>query len=298
MKRTRTVRRALRHLIGVTLAVSAAAVCSAGGATSNDSTGAVTVEKATPEQRLSLAQSAQAEYDLAMASLPTDPVKARGHFASSAEKFQAAIQAGAATGAIYYDLGNALVQAGEPARGVGAYLDAQRLMPADARVAANLAHARALLGSSSEQTPRSAGESIAGSWRGVSSSARGVVASTLWLCFWGALLVGVWTRWPQRVPWRSGLAALGAASVLTAATLAVDEYRARTDLPGVIVTPDVVVRKGNGDGFAPAFAQPAKLGTEFTLKEERPGWYCIEFPGGESGWVRATDAIVARGADH
>jgi len=55
----------------------------------------------------------------------------------------------------------------------------------------------------------------------------------------------------------------------------------------------VVVRKGNGDGFEPAFTQPLSQGVEFRVLEERPGWIQIRLPDGKSGWIKALQASTA-----
>ena len=55
---------------------------------------------------------------------------------------------------------------------------------------------------------------------------------------------------------------------------------------GVLVTNDVVVRKGNGEGYGPQFEQPLHEGVEFKVTELRDGWIHIELADGNQGWVR------------
>ena len=258
---------------------------------------ALAADSAPSDARLELALGAQAEYDSAVALSTTDPEKASALFLDSARGFQRAIDSGAATAAIYYNLGNAWVQAGEPARGVGAYLHALRIAPGHSETEANLAHARTLLRAASGPNDATALGRMTGLWQGIPRETRVIVATTLWIALWFGILAGAWIRWRRPIPWRSGLVFVGIAWTLVALTLAVDEYRLRSEVPGVVVARDVIVRKGNGDGFAPAFTQSVPVGSEFTLVEERPGWYSIRLADGQAGWVRASDAVLARERD-
>jgi SH3-like domain-containing protein len=58
---------------------------------------------------------------------------------------------------------------------------------------------------------------------------------------------------------------------------------------GVLVANDVVVRKGNGEGYDPKFRQPLHEGVEFKVIERRGGWLRIELADGNQGWVRVRE---------
>jgi SH3-like domain-containing protein len=58
----------------------------------------------------------------------------------------------------------------------------------------------------------------------------------------------------------------------------------------VLVDNGVTLRKGNGDGFEPAFVETLGPGVESTVIETRPGWLRIELPDGRSGWIRESQA--------
>jgi uncharacterized protein YgiM (DUF1202 family) len=69
------------------------------------------------------------------------------------------------------------------------------------------------------------------------------------------------------------------------------EWRQRVaQRPGVLMTADVVVRKGNGDAYEPQFKEALGEGVEFILREERPGWLKIQLPDGNTGWIRNDQA--------
>ena len=67
---------------------------------------------------------------------------------------------------------------------------------------------------------------------------------------------------------------------------------AGTHRDGVVLTDDVVVRKGNSEGFEPQFLEPLHQGVEFRVLEQRTGWLSIELPDGKTGWIRADAAGV------
>ena len=95
------------------------------------------------------------------------------------------------------------------------------------------------------------------------------------------MVASAWWRW---------LGAVTAVLWLACAiSVAADELGGRA-LEGVVLADDVVVRKGNSEGFEPRFEQPLHEGVEFRVIEQRPDWLSIELPDGKTGWIRAADA--------
>ncbi len=79
--------------------------------------------------------------------------------------------------------------------------------------------------------------------------------------------------------------------VLTASTLFTHSQHS-TRPAGVIVAEEVVVRKGNGESYAPQFPQPLHAGTEFEVLEARGSWLAIQLDNGTSGWIRRESASL------
>ncbi|MSR28181.1 MAG: hypothetical protein EXS03_01215 [Phycisphaerales bacterium] len=249
-------------------------------------------------ERLQLALAAQSAYDLATKLSASEAPEAAALFRESAAKFQEAVDGGAASGELQFNLGNAFVQAGDPARGIGSYLEAERLLPGDSRIATNLAHARNLVGPGAvPNASTSTLDRIASAWAVVAHRTRLQIASGVWIALWGIVAVGILTRWAAKAPWRLLIAVTSTVCAITAATLGVDALRAQLEPQGVLVADEVIARKGNGEGFAPAFTETLTAGSEFTLVEARPGWYCIRLGDGQIGWVPSSDAVVATGRD-
>lgn len=248
------------------------------------------------EARLELAHDAQRLFDEAAALETRDPTAARSGFMEAAAIYRRIVDSGVRNGELMLNLGNSLMKAGEPSRAVAAYLDADRLIPGDVRVQDALAHARAAttsrLGPITGAGPL---DQVASLWSGVSLPLRTWSSLTAWLALWALVAAGIITGWRRGIPWRSAIVAVAIACALPAATVGVDVLRTSLDRPGVVIADAVVLRKGNGEGFAPAVQESLTSGAEFTMLEERPGWLRIRLPDGQSGWIRQSDALLCGG---
>ncbi len=244
-------------------------------------------------QRLELAYEAQRLFDEAAALETRNQVAARAGFSEAASIYRRIADSGVSNGELMLNLGNALVKSGEPSRAVVAYLDAERMLPGDARVRDALASARAATSSRLGQvTGAGPLDRLASTWSTLPLPARAWIGLVGWLLLWSVAAAGIVTGWRRGFPWRSAIATAAVACALPAATVGVDVLRASLDRPGVVIADAVVLRKGNGDGFAPAVEESLLSGAEFTMLEERPGWLRIRLADGQSGWIRQGDALV------
>jgi hypothetical protein len=66
--------------------------------------------------------------------------------------------------------------------------------------------------------------------------------------------------------------ALVTVTSLVVVSTAVEIHAVEITEHGVVVTKEVVARKGNAWDCAPAFADPLRRGAEFTMLERRVGW--------------------------
>jgi hypothetical protein len=243
---------------------------------------------------LEIAEQAQAAYDRGIALRATDPTASVQAFRQSARDWQRVAETGASNGPLHFNLGNAYFQAGDTGRAIVHYLRAERLMPGSADLEQNLRTARA---SVQHSFSRAGGallvESVARWWHLVPLGAREALAWLAWAVFWSLLLAHLLA--PRAVggsAFKDGarkvvLAASALVWVMFGGTLVADRLLGSLRPQGVLVEPNVQLRKGNGDGFDPAFAEALGPGVEFTILEERPGWWRIELPDGRTGWVKA-----------
>jgi hypothetical protein len=250
--------------------------------------------RVSDETNLVIATEAQSKYDEAAALVVNDPEHARELFRESAAKFQRIVDSGISNGELFFNLGNALVQSDDLGRAIGAYLEAQRLLPGDTRIETNLAHARSLVATRATSTAGSEPlDRVAALWKVVGFPTRIWAAFISWTLVWSIIVAGILCGWTTRVPWRPMLMSVSAICIGISLTVGVDALRQQINPLGVLVNDQVVVRKGNGEGFAPAFTEPLTRGAEFTMIEMRPGWYRIRLADGQSGWVKTSDAQVA-----
>ncbi len=211
-----------------------------------------------------------------------------GDYGGAAARYEALRAAGFASGALYYNLGNAYLKAGDVGRAVLSYERAQRLLPRDPDVAANLGFARDRVGD-----PASAARAAAPLWvRALVPLAfygtTGELAAAASVAYAAAmLLLGLRALLPRR---RIGLGrgALTAGVLLGLAGSAC-LYRVYHEAwrPQA-----VVVAKGGGT----VRFEPSDAGTaHFTLPEgalvevisKRDAWEQVARGDGRRGWIAA-----------
>lgn len=268
----------MRHLL--TLTLLAFTLCSAARAGE------------TPAESLT---SAQQSYDQATALQRTDATAAREKFATAEKGFQQLVDAGAVNGPLLYNLGNAQLQQGKIGAAIANYLRAQRLMPGDARLQANLAHARSQVKDRMDIGSGLLYEDVAGWWHLLTQPSRWWLGGVLWLAAWSLVLARLVT---PTLPIARGFSpaaiwAFGLAGAVLLATVAADALAPALRPQGVTLVDGVEVRKGNGEGFQKAFEQPLSQGVEFRVTDERPGWLQIRLPDGKGGWIRSVQAGTA-----
>ena len=243
-------------------------------------------------------QAAQTAYDQGVESARTDPAAAQKYFAQAANGFDKVVKSGVTNGKLLYNLGNAQVQAKQIGSGIGSYLQAQRIMPGDSQLQSNLAHARSLVKDRFDSGGGILMEDVSDWWHLISFNSRLTLAGIFWIAAWSiaAFLLHQPTaarHETARVLVRRAAWGLAMCGVILGATVLSDITAAQLWPQGVTTSDGVMVRKGNGDGFDPQFAEPLSQGVEFRVLQRRPGWLLIRLGDGKSGWISATQATTA-----
>ena len=243
-------------------------------------------------------QAAQTAYDQGVESARTDPAAAQKYFAQAANGFDKVVKSGVTNGKLLYNLGNAQVQAKQIGSGIGSYLQAQRIMPGDSQLQSNLAHARTLVKDRFDSGGGILMEDVSDWWHLISFNSRLTLAGMFWIAAWSiaAFLLHQPTaarHETARVLVRRAAWGLAMCGVILGATVLSDITAAQLWPQGVTTSDGVMVRKGNGDGFDPQFAEPLSQGVEFRVLQRRPGWLLIRLGDGKSGWISATQATTA-----
>jgi len=194
--------------------------------------------------------------------------------------------AGYVSGAVLYNQGNALMRAGRRGEAIVAYRRAKPYRPRDPYLEANLRYA---LGNQNPAARRPLIEYLLFWQDWLSYPAKfhlaASAAAVTFLLGLAALLV------PRRLLGRCAVGGLVVTLILTFSA-AVDWYRFDYVARGVVVGEEVIARKGNADGYQPAFTEPLGEGAEFRLVERRDDWLLIRLPGGQEGWVEQAAVVL------
>jgi len=223
-----------------------------------------------------------------------DPDKARDLYLKAAMRFERiSSEGGVRNGKLYYDIGNAYFRMGDVGRAILYYRRAALFIRNDANLRQNLSYARSRRVDRIEEKQETKVLKTLFFWHYDLSSK---VRLTLFTIFFAALFVVASVRLFVH---RAGLVWLlvfcGGMAALLFGSLLAEEIAGARDISGVILSPEVVARKGDGETYQPSFKEPLHAGTEFKLIEDRKDWFWIELADGRRCWVPArTVGIVTQ----
>lgn len=244
------------------------------------------------QQKRAVFEEAQQAYDRGIATLATDPLQARQDFSAAASRFQLIADDGHPAGPLLYNLGNAYLQSGDLGRAILNYRRAEYLMPGDAQVQNNLQYARSLCRSQIESTARQDLQRALLAWHfRFPLSWRMTAFAIANACFWLVLLACL-TQ--STAFWRWSVAGFAVVWLATGLSVSADLIGWGDSAEIVLLSDDVVVRKGNGSGFHPKFEQPLHAGVECRVLEARGNWLHVRLANGEEGWIDGQAASEIR----
>lgn len=228
---------------------------------------------------------AQAAFEQADALPAADASAKTAAFRRAVGQYQGIVDQGVRSGVVYYNLGNALVQAGEPGQAVAAYLMAKRYLPHDPYVEANL---RSVVGSVTKPpTPMIEHVFFWQNWIGYSQKFRvATVLCVLTILAATALLFGRRRRIRQLTLMLLVLAAVASLSAVY------DWYRFEYLHYAVVAVDPAMPRKGNSLQYEPAFTKPLPLGSLGVVIDQRAGWLQLRFDVAQEGWLPKEQVAV------
>jgi tetratricopeptide (TPR) repeat protein len=237
--------------------------------------------------RIMAAESGSRERTFLRALEVFDAAKNPQDYHESAALLESLLADGFQNGAVYYNLGNAYVRAGEYGRAIAAYRKATPYRPRDPYLEANLRQALSAAPGRLPEPPTPWWRHVL-FWSGWLSFPIKVYASfTGFLLAAMAACAALFLRWP-RAYW------LSAALVVIAAVVSVDAGLTYADVAWsrrAFVTHETIARKGIGKDYEPAFDQPLKDGAEFTILAENNEWVFGHFEGIGDGWLRREHTV-------
>jgi tetratricopeptide (TPR) repeat protein len=200
-----------------------------------------------------------------------------------AARYESILSADFVSGAVLFNLGNCYLRAGRPGHALAAYRQAERYRPTDPYLQANLRQALPA-GQRLLRKPRSWIENVFFWQRWLSYPDKGLLlAATATVTTLLAMLALLRTA-ARRLLKRCAAFTL-LLTLLAGSSLALDAYQYVATRHGVVVSEQIVARKGNSEIYDPAFTEPLVVGTEIHIEAEQGGWYHVELDGGLSGWV-------------
>ena len=125
----------------------------------------------------------------------------------------------------------------------------------------------------------------------LSTKGRIIIFSVCSIMLWTAAVIRIFSR-ASYLRWCITVSFI--LSLLLAGSLLAEELSLRNSRPGVVISGEVVARKGNSDTYEPSFKDPLHSGTEFTLIEDRGSWYQIELADARTCWVHSKDVELVR----
>ncbi len=223
----------------------------------------------------------------------TAPEQAKDLYQKSAMRFERIIrEGGVKNGKLYYNLGNVYFRMKDIGRAIVNYRRAEQYMPNDPNLRQNLDYARKKRLDEIEEKQETRVLKTLFFWHyDFSTKIRVVAFTACFILLWIFAAVRIFANKPFLV-WF--IAATAFLSFLLAGSLVAEEITLRKSRPGVIISPEVVARKGNSETYEPSFKDPLHSGTEFTLLEDRGNWYHVELPDSRTCWLPSKDVELVR----
>jgi tetratricopeptide (TPR) repeat protein len=205
-----------------------------------------------------------------------------GRFSEAAADLEGLVESGFESPALYFNLGNALLKAGELGEAIVYYERARALDPRAPDIRANLAYARSL---AADVMPESASSPFLDALARVKDSVSAaemvrVSAALFWLTAGAAALSRLS---PARRRTARGLAAGLLVAFGLAASLAAIKVNEAMAKRAVVVIPGLAARTGPGDTYSARFE--LHEGTAVQVEREAGEWTEIQLTEALSGWV-------------
>jgi tetratricopeptide (TPR) repeat protein len=221
------------------------------------------------------------------------PDQAKDLYRKSALRYERLIrEAGIRNGKLFYNLGNVYFRMKDIGRAIVNYRRAEDYIPNDPNLKQNLKYAREKRLDDIDEKQETKVLKTLFFWHyDLSTKLRVIAFSLFFLLLWIFSGIRLFIK-RSFLAWSISLTA--ALSLLFLGSLAVEEYCLLKTRPGVIVSHEVVTRKGNSETYEPSFKEPLHSGTEFTLLEDRVNWYHIELADSRQCWVPSKDVELVR----
>lgn len=235
----------------------------------------------------------EASFRRANELVSANPQKAEDLYRKAVLAFERIMdEGGVENGKLYYNTGNIYFRLGDIGRAILYYRSAEKLIPNDLNLHQNLDYARSRRVDKIEEKPQTQIFKTIFFWhydlsRFIRAFLFTVFFNLIWLC------AGIYL-FKRKALLRYGMMTGCILSLLLAGSLGLEAFQDSRTRAGVVLAPEVVARKGDSTTYQPSFNEPLHAGTEFSLIEERKGWYHIELTDGRRCWIPDAAAGLVR----
>ena len=223
----------------------------------------------------------------------SDQEKATALYKKSIIRFDRIIkEGGIENGKLYYNLGNIYFRTKDIGRAILNYRRAAQYIGNDVNLQQNLEFARNTRKDQIEEKQQTKILKTLLFWHYDSSAKiRLILFTASFIPLW---LFSIWCIFIKKSFFKWSISITAALSFLFAGSLLIDYVALQKSIPGVIISQEVVARKGNSESYKKSFKDPLHAGTEFTLIEHRGNWLHVVVPGDRTCWLPATDVELVR----
>jgi hypothetical protein len=222
-----------------------------------------------------------------------DPAGARALYQKSVMRYERIVKEGnIRNGKLFYNMGNIYFRIKDIGRAILNYRRAQQYIPNDPNLTQNLDYARSIRMDRIEEKQKTQILRTLFFWHyDLSTRTRVYIFTFSFILLWFLAMVRLFIHKSFLVWFLVSTAFL---STLFAGSLFSETIYLSRIRPGVIISSQVIARKGNSDTYEPSFKEPLHSGTEFTLIEKRGNWYQIELSDSRKCWVPEKDMEFVR----
>jgi tetratricopeptide (TPR) repeat protein len=221
------------------------------------------------------------------------PAQAEDLYRKAAMRYERILrESGIQNGKLYYNLGNVFFRLKDLGRAILNYRRAEQYIPNDPNLKQNLDYARKKRLDDIEERQETKVLKTLFFWHyDLSTKGRIIIFSICSMLLWTAAVIRIFSR-ASYLRWCIAVSFI--LSLFLAGSLTTEEVSLRTTHPGVVISREVVARKGNSETYEPSFKDPLHSGTEFMLIEDRGSWYQIELADARACWVHSKDVALVR----
>ena len=282
-------------LMGISLIFSPLFCSGAEAATSSE---AITAEEISAEEISRLFHEANSMFRDANKLSLTDPEKAAALYKKSILRFERIIkEGGIENGKLYYNIGNIYFRIKDIGRAVLNYRRAEQYIGNDMNLQKNLEFARNTRKDQIEEKQETKILKTVFFWHYDLSAKTRLILLTLsfgWLWVFAAARLFIKRLFIKKPFLKWAISLTAALSILLAGSLIIEYITRQQSIPGVVISQEVIARKGNSESYEKSFKESLHAGTEFTLLEHRGNWLQVELPDARTCWLPAADVELVR----